>query len=284
VVTRMLVASVLLLGFLATPAAAAGPAAGAADDLVARGSDGRLWLFTAPYAWEDRRVVGSDWNPVDRMTSADVTLDGEPDIVAREPGRQDGVLWIHVNDPKQPTSPWTTRIWGGFGWNIASAIAVGDVTGDDRPDIVTREADGRMWLYPHNGNTTAPPYDTRRVIGAGWQSTTALLLGDVTRDGRNDVVARDADGFLWIYPPPAALRAWNFYADGPYQAGAGWERYNQLVLADVNGDGRPDVVGRDSAGTLWFYPHNGAAPGTNPWPTRVSAGDWWAGYTALLAV
>jgi hypothetical protein len=279
----MLVASVLFLGVLTTPAAAD---VGRPDDLVARGADGRLWLFTSPYLSEDRRIVGSDWNPVDRMTSADVTLDGETDIVAREPGLQDGTLWIHVNDPKQPTSPWTTRIWGGFGWNIASAFAVGDVTGDDRPDVITREADGRMWLYPHNGATTSVPYTTRSVIGAGWQGISTLLLADVTQDGRLDVVARDADGFLWVYPPPAALRAWNFSAraDGPYDAGGGWERYNPLVLADVNGDGRPDVVGRDSTGKLWFHLHNGAAAGTNPWPTRVSAGDWWGGYTALLGV
>lgn len=279
-----------LLGFLVVPASADVTGDKLAD-VVTRGADGRLWLFTNdgsaapanPYPWAGRQVVGSDWNFVDRMLFGDLSLDGRPDIIAREPFLQGGTLWVYHHDDSQPTSPWTKRIWAGIGWNIAVFITAGDVTGDGRPDIVTREADGRMWLYPHTGRTTGPPFDTRHVIGANWQHTTAMLLADVTDDSRPDVVARDTDGFLWIFPPPPALAAWNFDADTPYHAGAGWEAYDQLQLADVNGDSRPDVLARDTTGTLWIFPHTGAAPGTNPWPTRYPAGDWWTQYTAVLA-
>lgn len=284
-VARIAALAAALLCLLAVPAAAK---AGEPADVVARGTDGRLWLFenngtTTPYAWETRRIVGADWNYVDTMTLSDITLDGQPDVVAREPGLQNGTLWVHVNDPSMPSSPYQKRVWCGHGWNIAVFIAAGDVTGDGRPDIINRDTEGRMFLYPHNGRTTETPFDLRQQIGSGWQGTTALLLGDVTLDGRLDVVARDTDGFLWIYPPPAALRAWDFRSDTPYEVGAGWDRYAELDLGDVNGDGRVDVLARDGAGTLWIYLHNGAAIGANPYPTRTAAGTFWSAFTALAA-
>jgi hypothetical protein len=287
---------------LAAPAAAAAAAPGVdgdgTADVLARGSDGRLWLFPGdgatppanPWDWTKRRLVGSDWNFVDRMLLGDVTGDGRQDIVAREGTLFNGTLWVYPYDSTQPATPWTTRVYAGSGWNIAIVIMAGDVTGDGRTDIVTREADGRMWVYPHDDDP-ANPYPTRRVIGTNWQRTSALMLADATGDGLLDVVARDLDGFLWVYPQSAAKTAvyWDFLssqrlrAGGPYNAGAGWERYSQLTATDVTGDGRPDMLGRDSAGTLWVYPHNGAAPGTNPWPTAYPMGDWWQRYTAILA-
>lgn len=309
VLAAALAAMIVLTGSAVTWASSAGDVTGdGLGDVVVRGGDGRLWLFANdgapapanPWQWAQRRVVGSDTNFLDRMTFGDTSLDGRPDILARDRNVDNGTLWIYVHDPAQPTSPWTTRIWAGTGSNIWIFMMTGDVTGDGRVDMVTREGDGRLWLYPHNGSTSTVPFTTRQVIGANWQDTTAMLMADVTGDGRPDVVARDTDGFLWIFPAPDAAAAlaigdWDFSdrrrsaqrvganASGPYHAGAGWEVYDQLALADVNGDGRPDVLARDLAGTLWVFVHNGAAPGTNPWPTRFPAGNWWAPYTALLA-
>lgn len=284
---------------LAAPAAAApGVDDDGTADVIARGGDGRLWLFPGdgaappanPWDWTKRRIVGSDWNFVDRMLLSDVTGDDRQDIVAREGTLLGGTLWIYPYDTTQPDTPWTTRIFAGFGWNIAIVIMAGDITGDGRTDIVTRESDGQMWLYPQ-GDDPNNPYQTRQVIGANWQRTTALMLADATGDGQLDVIARDLDGFLWVYPRSSTKTAvyWDFLAPqrlaaaAPYNAGAGWERYSQLTATDVTGDGRPDMLGRDSTGTLWVYPHNGAAPGTSPWPTAYPMGNWWGQYTAILA-
>jgi hypothetical protein len=305
--TKGLVLAAVLAAALSLPgpaSAAVAPASGVdgdgTADMLARGTDGRVWLFpgdgsappTNPWQWATRRVVGSDWNFVDRMIFGDVTGDGRQDIYAREGTLFGGTLWIYTYDSTQPATPWTSRIFAGTGWNIALVIMTGDVTGDSRTDIVTRESDGRMWLYPHNGNL-ASPYTTRQVIGANWQSTNMLLLSDVTGDGLLDIVARDLDGFLWIYPQPSARTGlyWDFRSrqrlrvdDAPYDAGGGWEVYNQLMITDVTGDGRPDMMGRDTAGVVRVFPHGGTPPGVNPWPRTTSypTGDWWRQYSMVL--
>jgi hypothetical protein len=48
------------------------------------------------------------------------------------------------------------------------------------------------------------------------------------------------------------------------------------AVGDLNGDGHPDLVGRDSTGSVWLYPNTGSATlgsrsllasawGTNTW-------------------
>lgn len=294
-----LVAGLALVAALVMPgSAAAEPRDVTGDgyaDVLTRDATGRLWLFPnsgaqPPWDWTQRSIVGADMNYVNYLDFGDINLDGRDDLVVREPTLENGTLWIIQRD-KTGTS-WTTRVWAGIGWNLGASLAVADVNGDDREDMVLRETDGRLFLYPHSGFTDVVPFRTRTQIGANWQDVTALRMADVTGDARPDVVARDRDGFLWIYPYDTGARSaqamvdmWTFGSRSatPYPAGAGWERYNQLSLTDVTGDGRIDAVGRDAAGVLWVYPHNGAPPGTNPWPTRVAAGDWWGQYTYVLA-
>jgi VCBS repeat protein len=307
---KSVVAGVVLVASLVAPAASAQTEKPPRDvtgdgyaDILARDADGRLWLFPnsrtdEPYSWVDREIVGADYLYVDAIMWGDINLDGRVDLVVREPGRDNGILWAVVRDKDDTT--WTKRIYFGTGWNIGASLATGDVNGDGRDDVVLRESNGNLWLYPHGGRTDAFPLDPRQLIGTNWQNVTALRLADVTGDHHPDLVARDQDGYLWIYPHPGddttteastknkpatmSTTMWTFGARDttPYPAGLGWDRYDSLFLTDVTGDGRPDAVGRDSEGTLWIYPHTGATEGTNPWPIRAKAGDWWSKYTYLL--
>lgn len=262
-------------------------------DVLTRDDEGRLWLFPnsrtdEPWSWTDREIVGSDMNYVDAMFFADVNLDGLDDLVVREPTAWDGSLWAVKRD-KDDVS-WTTRSWIGRGWNIGVSLGAGDLNDDGMDDLVLRSPDGALWAYPHSGSPDGGSYPTRHQIGANWQHMTALRMADVTGDDRPDLVARDKDGFLWIFPYTNELMStkgtteWTFGARAadPYPAGAGWEEYDQLFLTDVTGDGRIDAVGRDGEGALWVYPHNGAEPGKNPWPDRFATGDWWGRYTMML--
>ncbi|MET7281190.1 hypothetical protein ABZS29_23335 [Kribbella sp. NPDC005582] len=97
-------------------------------------------------------------------------------------------------------------------------------------------------------------------------TATALLVGDVTGDGRADLVARDGSGNLTIHVTATGAQI---------GAGSGWGLANVMLLQDVTGDGRLDMTVRDSSGAVWVYPHNGATD-SNPWTlTRYSAGGGW---------
>jgi len=107
---------------------------------------------------------------------------------------------------------------------------------------------------------TAPPANT-------WK--------DYTGDAKNDVVARDNGGTLWLYPGNGS-GGWLTQRS----LGTGWNLLNAIIpTKDFNGDGRSDVLARDTNGVLWLYPGNGAG-GLQP---RVQAGTAWSGMTLILA-
>lgn len=198
----------------------------AAGDLVARDSSGVLWYYYGeegkPFA--PRTRVGSGWNAYTTLTGAgDLTTDGKADLVARDNA---GALWLY-RGTGNPKAPFTARTRIGPGWNIYSQLAGGsDLTGDGKPDLVARDSAGTLWLYQGTG-TAAAPYATRTRIGAGWNAYNQIVVtGDLSADGKADLVARDSAGTLWLYRGTGNAAA-------PFtprtRVGSGWNTYNSVL-------------------------------------------------------
>lgn len=155
-----------------------------------------------------------------------------------------------------------------------------------------RDTAGRLWEYDGTSKA-AEPFRSRREVGTGWQTYTALTSlspyrqgpmyyadvkpSAVTR-GLGDVVARDASGTLWYYDrqlvddKPFAARA---------KVGSGWNAYDRLAGAgDVDRDGYVDLLARDKAGVLWLYQGTGSFTGPR-FKARVRVGAGWGAYNQL---
>ena len=64
----------------------------------------------------------------------------------------------------------------GSGWQGFTALfAGGDFSGDGRPDIIARDADGLLFMYRGNGRGGFVT-GQREQIGSGWSSLSALML------------------------------------------------------------------------------------------------------------
>ena len=157
----------------------------------------------------------------------------------------------------------------------------GDMDGDTRPDIISRDRAGRLWFSPGSGTAG-------RIIGTGgWNAMSALTRhGDFSRDGREDVIAREAaTGRLWLYPGTGSggLGARKLIGTG------GWNSMAHLVaVGDVNGSDTPDLVAvtndsytRDGSlyGAGWQVVYIGRGDGRleGAWPV----GEGWWGFTAF---
>ena len=188
--------------------------------------------------------------------------------------RPDGTLWYYQNGGS--STPYTTPSQIGLGgWQVFDRLLFADVNGDARADIVATKPDGTLWYYQNNG--TALPYSGPAQIGlGGWQHFDRLLLADVNGDGRADIVATKPDGTLWYYQNNGTAQPFS----GPVQIGlGGWQAFNRLYLADVNGDGRADIVATMPDGTLWYYQNNGT---TLPYSGAVEIGlGGWQAYVRL---
>ncbi|MCH5676737.1 VCBS repeat-containing protein [Streptomyces gilvus] len=194
----------------------------------------------------------------------DVNGDGIPDLFAVD-GSANLRLYGGTGAGKLATMvPLST----GGGWNDALLTHRGDWTEDFYEDLVARRADGRLWLYPNNGQGEFTE-DTKQEVYVFPDEETGTALnpatirqivsvGDITPDGeaqRPDFVAVVGDQ-LWFLPG---------YAYGTVESGyligaSGWGRMQLASPGDVDGDGFTDLVARNTEnGELWLY--HGRSPG-----------------------
>ncbi|MGC0329842.1 hypothetical protein RKD23_002832 [Streptomyces sp. SAI-170] len=144
------------------------------------------------------------------------------------------------------------------------ALGFGDMNGDRRADVITRDQAGRMWFTPGNG--------TGRLIGSGWNGMNALTRhGDFSRDGREDVIAREAStGRLWLYPGTGtgSLGTRRLLGSG------GWNSLSKVTaFGDLTDDRRSDLLAVEKAtGKLYLYP--GTSTGRLGARKVIGRGGW----------
>ena len=158
-------------------------------------------------------------------------------------------------------------------------VAVGDVTGDDMPDIVTTTASysSNLYVLPNNGDGT---FGTAVVYDVGsypWD----VALADV--DGINglDIVTANFDGGYLSQSVTVLLNqgGGTFGLGASYYAG-----YNNssVALDDVNGDGAPDIVTTNYYGpTVSVLLNNNDGTGTFGSPTFFNVGGYYVRSVAL---
>ncbi|MGW8366409.1 N-acetylmuramoyl-L-alanine amidase [Streptomyces wedmorensis] len=249
-------------------------------NLLARDTSGALWQYQgtgkASGPFLARYKVGTGWNAYNLVTPLTaLRADGTGDVIAREPS---GALWYYPGSGN-PSGPFKTRVKAGTGWGVFNQIVgVRDQTGDGKPDVIGRESSGVLWLYPGTGNPNSP-LGPRLKVGTGWQTYNSIVsTGDLTGDGKPDVMGRDTTGALYLYNGTGV-------ASKPFgpraKIGTGWQTYNTILgPSDLNTDGRPDVIARDGSGALWLYANNGNP--SAPFPPRIQVGSGWQIYNMIF--
>ncbi|MFD7990204.1 FG-GAP repeat domain-containing protein [Streptomyces mexicanus] len=202
----------------------------------------------------------------------DVDGDGTSDILLRG---WDGYTYAWLSS----TDSWSDYAIGGDGADPTAkdVLTPGNLDAGEEPEVLTLSATGTLSLF-HSSGTSGTGASAWH--GLGWQIYNKVLApGDVTGDGKPDLLARTYGGDLYLYEGTGDVSS-------PFRArvrvGGGWSMFDQLVgMGDMNGDGIGDVVARTPAGDLYFYAGKGST--TAPLAARVRIGGGWNAYNQIVA-
>lgn len=239
--------------------------------------------FAAPV--ESNASYGGGWGYYSDHV-VDVNGDGKADVVRVYAGDGKTIYSYLSNGDGTFAAPVESNASYGGGWNNYS-INWGDINGDGKADLVRiYTGDGKtIYSFLSNGDGTfAAPVESNASYGGGWNSYTENLA-DVNGDGKVDVVrVYNGDG-TFVY---------SFLSNGdgtfatPVESnasyGGGWDQYSQH-FADVNGDGKTDLVRVFNGDGIFIYSFlsNGDGTFNTPVESNASYGGGWGYYTQSFA-
>ncbi|MFF9030241.1 FG-GAP-like repeat-containing protein [Streptomyces iakyrus] len=219
------------------------------------------------------KTSGSGWSTsVRAIPFGDVNGDRCNDVLVR---MADGSLRAYRPGCGKAVTPSTSYVSLGTGWNQYNVLtSPGDITGDGRADLITRNSSTGA-VYLHKGTSDGKPA-TRVKLYDDWRSYKKIVgVGDLNGDGHGDLVAQDASNELWRYNGTGTGK----FASRTKVFDDWGATYNVVVgVGDITRDGKADLVSRDTSGNLWRNSGNGSGSFSG----RVKIATGWQGYKALF--
>jgi hypothetical protein len=234
---------------------------GLPDIVSASLADGALSVFfnnaQAPGTFNSPLVLSSPG--ASQVAIADMNGDSLPDLISAD---YNVSLFLQTS-PATFANP-IPLYSGGANW-----VAAGDLNGDGIPDVALTDNVGvKLLMHTGAAGTTtyaAPVSVFTATANAGVIGANLIAIADVNGDGLNDLIITDPGPYGGSAPTVSVLlqdaaNHGTFLPAVSYPTAPG-SLAQSIVVTDVNGDGRPDIIiGGDTAVSVLLQ--NPATAGT----------------------
>ncbi|GAB2735536.1 FG-GAP-like repeat-containing protein [Streptomyces bullii] len=241
--------------------------------LTLNGSGGLTYQYGTGTGTFTAKKTGSGWpTTVKAVPFGDLSGDRCNDVLVR---LSSGALRAYRPACGAAPTPSTAYTSLGTGWNQYDVLtSPGDISGDGRADLIARQSStGDVYLHKATSTGTLA---ARVKIASGWTGYKKIVgAGDLNGDGHGDLLAQDKSNELWRYDGTATGRF-----KSRVKVFDDWgSSYNTVVgVGDITGDGRADLVSRDSSGSVWRNKGNGKGS----FGGRTKIADGWQSYKGVF--
>ncbi len=235
---------------------------------------GSSWVLGNQFAWfeNDGMPADGDWKKhmiekdvaeTRTMRAADFDGDGDMDLLGTarkvqqviwyENHRDAGsVVWKkHLIDDKSPcpTHGNPADMDGDGDLDVVMALGFYYRPGSDDPSASVRREDNQIVWYENDGMPGAGGWK-KHVVGTQFDDAFEAIAGDLDKDGDIDVAAtswRTPGRVVWFENHGDSKGKWTLH-----MLKDNWRSANQVIIADLNGDGRPDIAACAEHGSYEF--------------------------------
>ena len=222
------------------------------------------WVLGNQFAWFENRgsiaegewkkhMIESDVAETRTMRAADFDGDGDMDLLGT--GRKSHhVIW-YENRPADNSVDWEKHyvddkspcpahgnpadMDGDGDMDIVMALGFYYKPGSGQADASLDREHNRVVWYENDGDPGSGLWK-KHVIGPRFDDAFEAVAGDLDGDGDVDVAAtswRNPGRVVWFENQGDPKGAWT-----RHMLKNNWRSANQVIIADFNGDGRPDIV------------------------------------------
>ncbi len=216
----------------------------------------------------------------EQMDVADFNADGKSDIVSTE--AEPGGSYRHKVgfSTGGAVSSWdTVQSW----MKTPQRTDMGDFTGDGKADIVSVESEGAQYRYVLGASGGSGGVASWKTVLSGMGLPTAMAVADVNKDGKADIVSVEPEGggkyrYMFGISSGSGVSSWTSVLSGMSEP-------TRFGVADVNADGKADIVAVEPAGggSYRYMFGIGSGTGISSWsqvlggmgyPHKMALGDF----------